>query len=158
MYRYLLSRTWSLGGSRNHNRLLWVMLNPSTADDHTNDATIRRCIDFSRRWGYGGLDVVNLLAIRATRPADILALPDPIGPDNNEAIERAIRSHRDVVAAWGASRPKYAAAAAESQINFVCKTAEAAGVQLVCLGKTKAGHPRHPLYVKQNTSLVKWRV
>lgn len=158
MYRYLLSRTFHNKANRNAPRILWIMLNPSTADETNDDATIVRCIDFSRRWGYGGLDVVNLLAIRATRPADILAEPDPIGPDNNEVIERCFDKCTEAVAAWGASRPKYAAAAVESQIEFVCRRAPLYGVSLMCLGKTKAGHPGHPLYIKRKAVPIPWQV
>ena len=84
MYRYNLSRTWSRHQSAP--RLLWIMLNPSTADEDNDDATIRRCIDFSRRWGFSGLDVVNLLAIRTTKPSAIHAEPDPSSRRIREAI------------------------------------------------------------------------
>ena len=74
-YRYLLVRRWD-------NTLpdaTFVMLNPSTADERDDDPTIRKCIGFAKRWGCGGIKVVNLYAFRATNPRDCFAAADPIG-------------------------------------------------------------------------------
>jgi hypothetical protein len=149
IYRWRLDRHWV---TDRHQRLLWVLLNPSTADGEADDPTIRRCIRFSRDAGYGGLTVVNLYALRATKPAHLEHHPDPVGPDNIRAIGRAIepgpRDHgvTTAVLAWGAGgqprnvNPHHA----DSVISFLTFR----GVDLVCLGKTADGSPRHPLYVR----------
>ena len=76
-YRYRLARHWGAGSA-----LPFVMLNPSTADADNDDPTIRRCIAFAKREGAGGIVVANLFAFRATSPADMLAAPNPFGPEN----------------------------------------------------------------------------
>src|SRR5690554_6900188 len=88
-YRYTLTRSdygdapWL---SMHEPRLLWIMLNPSTADETADDPTIRRVKAFTRRLGYSGLTVVNLYAMRSTDPRGLWAAADPIGPDNDRAI------------------------------------------------------------------------
>lgn len=136
-YRYSLTRRWS-----ERALMVWCMLNPSTADAHVDDPTIRRCIGFALREGYGGIHVVNLMAYRATDPGDCLAQSDPIGPENDDYLERAARSASLVVCAWGARAPEWIVR------RGICHLAgDVAGAGLVCLGKTKDGSPRHPLYV-----------
>ena len=97
-YRYMLGRQWGAPPF-----LLWMMLNPSTADATEDDPTIRRCSGFAKHWGFGGLVVVNLFAFRATNPADLRAAEQPIGPENDRHLVNAARSCPRVVAAWGAS-------------------------------------------------------
>lgn len=140
LYRYWLTREWG-----NAPGICWVMLNPSTADADVDDPTIRRCISFSKREGFGWLVVVNLYAYRATDPAVLRTVADPIGPDNNGHIETAIEGTVTTVAAWGAHEPP-----PWSQIRQ--------GYPMDCLGTTKAGHPRHPLYVKGDTPFVTFRL
>lgn len=143
-YRYDLTRRWGTGPVA-----LWVMLNPSTADADQDDPTIRRCRGFSTAWGCGGLVVVNLFAYRATKPAALNAVRDPCGPDNWATIDRWLWSP-DVdiaVAAWGASWEKV-----DQPRLHVEHMAARVGRHLVCLGRTKAGHPRHPLYVRGDTA------
>ncbi|MGS5046043.1 MULTISPECIES: DUF1643 domain-containing protein [unclassified Mameliella] len=143
-YRYRLTRRWADGPICG-----FIMLNPSTADAETDDPTIRRCIGFAKREGCGGIVVVNLYAYRATKPADLWAL-DPSerigGPQAEIELHRAIRDSEIMVAAWGANTKR-----AEHWI------VEKYGPHLKCLGKTKHGHPRHPLYVKGNAPLVPLR-
>ena len=135
LYRYSLGRSWGYGGRT----ALWVMLNPSTADAEQDDATIRRCIGFSRAWGYDGLRVVNLLAYRATHPRDMPAvLRDAIGPENDWHIERAIESASIVIAAWGAT--PFATSRARTVVRMIT-----AKTDLHCLRLTKGGHPAHPV-------------
>ena len=95
-YRYLLTRRWGLGPAA-----LFVMLNPSTADDVDDDPTIRRCVGFARRWRLGGLEVVNLYALRATDPRDLFAHRAPVGRDNDDAISDAVARAAHIVVAWG---------------------------------------------------------
>jgi hypothetical protein len=87
-YRYLL---WRMHHPRG--RLLGVgMLNPSTADEHRNDPTIARCHRLAREMGYPGLLIWNLFALRATDPAELRKSRDPIGPENDSAIDPPCRS------------------------------------------------------------------
>ena len=78
------------------------MLNPSTADAERDDPTIRRCIGFSRAWGFGGAEMVNLFALRSTDPGRLREAADPVGPGNVAHIADAARGATQVIAAWGA--------------------------------------------------------
>ncbi len=84
IYRYTLTREVDMFG--NGEAAMFLMLNPSTADETEDDPTIRRCIGFARRWGYSTLHVANLFAFRATSPADLKMASDPIGPDNDRHL------------------------------------------------------------------------
>jgi hypothetical protein len=132
-YRYLLGRRWGAGRT-----VLWIMLNPSTADDQRDDPTIRRCIGFSRAWGFGAMRAVNLYALRATDPADLRAHPEPVGPDTDRHIARAAAGANIIVAAWGAF--PLAKARAAPVLDLIARPVR-------CLGLTASGAPRHPLYV-----------
>lgn len=142
-YRYRLERLWGEAHA-----LPFVMLNPSTADAEIDDPTIRRCMSFARREGHGGIIVCNLYAYRATDPASLWARDDPYGPENDHyltALARwADRANVPLVCAWGAHGGRN---------NRPIVLMQQAGARLVCLGKTKDGHPRHPLYVKGNQPL-----
>lgn len=138
-YRYNLTRpgdfaAWS-------NPAVFILLNPSTADAEQDDPTIRRCRNFALRWGCDGIVVVNLYAWRATDPKELWLQQDPVGPENDVHIARVLEAAEIVVCAWGVN------AKAERTETF-CALARAAGVKLHCLGTTKYGHPRHPLYVR----------
>lgn len=152
-YRYSLSRQWDAGA----NRLLWIMLNPSTADALVDDPTIRRCIGFARGFGFGGIEVVNLFAYRATNPKALAALDreTAIGPENRStiaaALDRAYRTNSSAVAAWGASWRT----SGHSRLT-VELLADELGVPLFCLGTTKDNDPRHPLYVSSREQLWPW--
>src|SRR5438034_1141192 len=97
-YRYVLRRRW-------HDKLpsvLFVALNPSTADEISDDATIRRCIGFARDWGFGALWMANLFAFRSTDPTALLKVRDPVGPRNDWWLARLSLETTLTVAAWGA--------------------------------------------------------
>lgn len=139
LYRYTLRRTWASGPS-----CTFIMLNPSTADADNDDPTIRRCISFAKREGCGSLLVVNLFAFRATKPEDMAKAEDPVGPENARYLDEATRNPFDTcIAAWGA-HPMAQKAGQELADEY----------DLMCLGKTKAGAPRHPLYVKGDAPLI----
>ncbi|TFD53489.1 DUF1643 domain-containing protein [Cryobacterium sp. Hh7] len=141
-YRYRLSRVWSDGP-----RATFVMLNPSTADEYSDDPTLRRCIGFARHWGLGGLNVVNVYAFRATKPADLWTAADPIGPENNRYLEDAAANDEVLVAAWGAHAKQERVQEVLSIPGFD---------RLTCLRTTKRGYPSHPLYLPKELLPVPW--
>jgi hypothetical protein len=147
IYRYHLTRRWNAGPL-----LPFIMLNPSTADADIDDPTIRRCMGFAKRERASGIVVGNVYAFRATKPTDLWKAQDPHGPENDAALRRiAAESLLDgvpIVCAWGAHA---------SNANRHIAILQAAGASLVCLGKTKHGAPRHPLYVKGNQPLESFR-
>lgn len=147
-YRYVLCRSWY--GSPL--RCTWIMLNPSTADDVMDDPTIRRCMAFSRSWGYGKMLVVNLFALRATDPKALREDSDPVGPKNDATIADAVLESTAVICAWGSH--VYAARRASAVLEALRHTKGSAAAKPLCLGTTKDGSPRHPLYVKTDTPLV----
>ena len=152
-YRYSLKRIWDI----NHPRMLFVMLNPSTADADQDDPTIRRCIGFARREGYGGIEVVNLFGLRATRPLDIWGHPDPVGPDNDQHLREAFRVNPLAVCAWGAMGGSFGVLKEKwTRDRTVFAMLEGARVTPYCLGTTGAGHPKHPLYLASNTPLIRY--
>lgn len=143
-YRYLLRRTWD----HTKPRCLYVMLNPSTADANVDDATIRSCIRLAKGYGYGSFDVVNLMAWRATDPKNLPTKPpEAMGSDNPRIIEAAIARCDIVICAWGAH--PYAERFKGAVLDMVSLYRPAA----YCLGKTKSGAPKHPLYIKSGTPL-----
>ena len=145
VYRYELWRRWGGGDV-----VVFIGLNPSTADESMNDPTIRRCIGFAKDWGYGGLCMLNLFAFRATDPAVMKAADDPVGPQNDETLMRiagAFRTtgeHPLVIAAWGVHGEHDARA--RKVMEWL--------PNLSCLGLTKDGHPKHPLYLKRDVKPV----
>ncbi len=142
-YRYLLRRTWDHAKPR----VLYVMLNPSTADAEIDDATIRSCIRLAKGMGYGSFEVVNIFGLRATDPAELLKAPDPQGPMNERVVAAAIGRCDIVICAWGA----HPMAARKS--NFLLGYIRSHKPSAYCFGKTKAGAPKHPLYIKSGTPL-----
>lgn len=147
-YRYRLWRAWGPGP-----RLLWIMLNPSTADGEADDPTIRRCCGFARREGLHGIEVVNLYAWRATDPKALVAAreagEDVIGPRNFAAWDEALGAAQGpIVAAWGASIPRGSTVRLDLAMALRHRQ-----IEPVCLGRTlRGGHPRHPLYVRSSTA------
>ena len=135
-YRYRLSRTWDEA----LNPVVWVCLNPSTADASQDDPSIRRMMGFARGWLAGGIVVVNLFAARATDPRQLKGFADPVGPDNDRHILEA-PAPAAVVVAWGAH--PFARERAKAVLNLL----RLRGRLIYCLGRTKDGHPRHPLFV-----------
>lgn len=156
-FRYALRRAWDdplFQGAYRTERVTWIMLNPSTADGETDDATIRRCINFSRAWGYGALSVVNLFAFRATLPRDLAAAKFPIGDGNDEVIVREAKSAGLVVVAWGELAAQVARARGLAVRNMLeCPPHE---IVLHHLGKTASGQPRHPCRLPGNLIPQRW--
>lgn len=138
VYRYTLWRTW-LGGNGQY--LMVIGLNPSTADEITNDPTVFRCMDFAQRWGFSALCMTNLFAFRATDPFVMKFHPSPIGEQNDEYLLQVSRKAGLILAAWG------------NHGNHLQR--DRAVIQMIpnlyCLRKTKAGYPQHPLYLPKTT-------
>lgn len=142
LYRYTLNRSWHENGKR----ACFIMLNPSTADAEKDDPTIRRCISFARREGFGRLIVVNLFAYRATNPKELLTAEDPIGnPENDHWIARSAALSTLTICAWGAFgnfTDRY------KDVRYLLRN-----FRPHCLGWTKDMIPRHPLYLPKNAPL-----
>jgi len=139
-YRYYLYRQWDPTLIRQ--TAVFVGLNPSTADANQDDPTIRRCVSFAKDWGYGSLAMVNLFAYRATDPSKLKTVDDPIGPENDMVIKWAA-GYPFVLAAWGShgtllKRDKKVMALLSDGLVH-------------CLGVTKKGQPKHPLYLARDT-------
>lgn len=132
-YRYELWRRWAEGP-----HVLFIMLNPSTADGQVDDPTIRRCVSFAKRWGYGALCVANLFAFRSTDPTQMKKVLDPIGPDNDATLIRLARQAGLVIAAWGSHGSHLGRSKKVLQMLPAVKA----------LHLTQGGDPGHPLYLK----------
>jgi hypothetical protein len=144
-YRYALLRCWDQDAPR----LAMCLLNPSTADHRRDDPTIRRCIRFAQRWGYGSLEVVNIFAWRSTHPGVLYELDDPVGPGNDTAIARAVRRSNAVHLAWGEHG---------SLLNrgprverTILRIAAALDLPVTHFARTRSGQPKHPLYLAAET-------
>lgn len=143
-YRYALSRVWA----PDKDICMFIMLNPSTADANADDPTIRRCINFAGQWGYGGIYVANLFAIRGVNPKEALSVQDPVGPRNDLWIEKMAARAKLHIAAWGSHAAGRKRGAAVRKIL--------APIELKCLGLTKDGYPRHPLYLRKDCHPINW--
>jgi len=144
-YRYLLWREWE----PNACRITFIMLNPSRADATVDDPTIRRCLGFAQYWGYGSLAVVNLFAYRTFNPTVLKEVSDPIGPENDQYLQETIQQGHLTVIAWG------------NRGNLNHRSQEVMKWlteldSLYCLGVTHRGFPRHPLYLKKDTLLMRY--
>lgn len=133
-YRYALHVIWD-------SSLLicnFIGLNPSTADEFKDDPTIRRCKGYCRSWGYGGLIMTNLFAFRATDPKAMMQAEDPVGPENDGYLATIAVASFLRIAAWG------------NLGSFKGRGAHMATVlpELMCLGVSKEGYPKHPLYLR----------
>lgn len=140
-YRYTLWRYFSPTQGK---MVVFIGLNPSTADATQDDPTIRRCIGFAKLWGYDSLCMVNLFAYRATDPKDMQRAKDPIGVENDHYLKQMIDKADLVVAAWGGNG-EFLARDEKVKLLF--------DKMVYCLGRTKHGHPRHPLYVPKDREL-----
>jgi hypothetical protein len=127
--------------------IAWIGLNPSTADENRLDPTLRRVVKFSMDWGFGGFVMLNIFALRSAYPKVLRQVDDPVGPKNDSTICCWARKAQTVVAAWGADGNLFRRADHVSQLLKVL------GVEPRCLGRTGAGQPRHPLYIKSTTPL-----
>lgn len=139
-YRYALWRSWD----DSKPRVMFIGLNPSTADEAQDDPTLRRCMNYAQAWGYGSVCITNLFAFRATEPNDMKIAKNPIGPDNDKWLKKLVSQSNLIVAAWG------------NDGSFLNRSTEVRKFlpELHCLKCNKLGEPAHPLYQKANLSPI----
>lgn len=144
-WRYLLWRRFASGPA-----VVFIGLNPSTADETEDDPTVRRCIGFARRWGFGEMRLLNLCAGRSTCPQGLWRLPDPIGPDQERYWELGLMGARKVVCCWGTQGHFWVQQSWLARLRRRCV--------LWCLGRNRQGMPRHPLYVPADAALMRYKL
>lgn len=144
-YRYELWRIWSKSSPA-----VFLMLNPSTADEVNNDPTVERCERRARSMGFGGLVVINIFALRSTDPSALYKHPDPVGPKNDEAILKRVCGAGIVVCAWGGHG--HLIGRGQEVLSLIRR----AGVVPHYLKLNKDGTPKHPLYVGYDVAPKAW--
>lgn len=142
-YRYSLWREWDAYTPK----VGFVMLNPSRADAFVDDPTIRRCIGFAHSWGFGGLEVVNLFAYRTTYPHELSCAVDPVGIENDLYLESLGDRVEQIVLAWGNGGSLWNR---DRTVLSLLSNQSA----IYCLGLTKVGQPKHPLYMRNDETPV----
>lgn len=145
-YRYALTRTWGNSGSK----VLFVMLNPSTATEVQNDPTVERCERRARALGFDAFRVCNIFAWRDTDPFKMRKAKEPVGPENDAAIVEACDWADHIVCAWGTHGEHLNRGPA---VEILMR---ATGYPLHHLGLSKAGHPKHPLYIAYTQQPEPW--
>ena len=152
-YRWWLRRTWPhhgfFGESPSRGCVCFVMLNPSTADGMQDDPTTRRCIGFAKRWGFNTICIRNLFPWIATDPRELRRAEDVTGGHRGDIELMTSLTGDMVVAAWGTGVPL----GRDHHVMEMFRKAFPL-VQVHCLGTTKNGSPRHPLYVRAETDPI----
>ena len=143
-YRYVLERRWDNGLPQ----VMFIGLNPSTADERMDDPTVRRCVRFAKDWGFGSLILANLFALRSTDPRGLFDADDPIGRWNDRWLNRLSDRASLLVAAWGV----------RGGFRGRDKVVADRLPEMHCLGTTKDGYPRHPLYLRADARPVPFRI
>ncbi len=151
-YRYHLWRVWDDCLPC----MVFVMQNPSTADATEDDHTIRKCIGFAKRNGYGGVSVRNVFALRATDETVLLTHPDPVGPENESHLlaARSVSVLTRLVVAWG---EQLGGKRSRLRTYYARTATTLAGLDPHCLGVNKSGQPKHPLMVGYSAQIVPWK-
>lgn len=142
LYRFSLYRRWKKLGKE----ILFICLNPSTADETTNDPTVRRCINLAKGWGYRGVWVGNIFALRATNPLELYKVYDPIGRENDLALKKMADRCIEVVFAWG-NHGRFLNRG--QQVSSMIGSGQ-------CFGVNQSGEPRHPLYLPRDVQLIEY--
>ena len=142
-YRYSLHRIWDT----NLPMIAFVGLNPSTADDKIDDPTIKRCIEFTKSWNYGGFYMLNLFGYRATNPKELTKTKDPIGTENETHILEILSNVEKVICAWG------------NQGRLLNQNTKILSLidNPYCLKVNKSGEPSHPLYLSKDLKPVEYK-
>jgi hypothetical protein len=142
LYRYVLYREWD----PTLETIAFIGLNPSTADETQDDPTIRRCIGFAKKWGYGSILVGNIFALRSTDPKKLYKSDNPVGYRNDYWLGEIYKYAKTTVACWGTH------GALNRRHNDV---KQKLGVMHV-FGFTKEGFPKHPLYLSSKAKIHEW--
>lgn len=146
-YRPLLWRDWA--GAERSGYVLWVGMNPSTADGDADDPTVRRECDFTMSWGYGAYRKCNVMDLRATHPRDLLGDHAARSDANLPTILEQARSAEVVVLAFGALHKRL-----EHHGRETVEALADLRNDIKCLGFTANGSPRHPLYLRKDSQLL----
>jgi len=145
-YRYELYREW--GHSKFQRTALFVMLNPSTADETVLDPTVRRCLGYAMNWGCTRLEIANIFALRSTNPQALYTAHDPIGPENDTTIRKMAERADMIIAAWGSH------GILQNRGIHVLDTILSDGHDVLCLKCNSNGTPAHPLYQKASITPI----
>ncbi|MCH2076213.1 MAG: DUF1643 domain-containing protein [Rhodobacteraceae bacterium] len=145
-YRYMLTRVWEPEGRK----ALFIMLNPSTATEVQNDPTVERCERRARALGFGAFRVLNIFAWRDTDPKKMRAAADPVGEANDAAIAESLPWADQIIAAWGTHGEHL------NRGPIVADMLHASPYPIFHLGLSKAGHPKHPLYIAYEQTPQQW--
>lgn len=143
-HRLYLWRWWDIRAGM----VMFICLNPSTADEVTADPTVRRCIGFAKRWGYGGMFMCNTFTLVSTDPSGLEADAEPLLRGANLAMRLLRQRSAIAVAAWGNLIERVRAG--EAQVEWIHREL----APLHCFGLSKLGHPRHPLYLPKDAELI----
>jgi len=148
-YRYRLERQFGNGPT-----MLFVMVNPSTADAEKDDQTIRKCIGFAKRAGYGRIIVGNKFAFRATDVNKLREAADPIGPDNDDHLDALMSQADRVVVAWGqlSKLPEVL----RHRWKDIVRLADSRGRPSFAFGTNADKHPKHPQMTGYDVPLMPW--
>jgi hypothetical protein len=149
-YRYRLSRSWGTEG-----RVLFVMMNPSTADPSADDPTVAKCRRFAVKWGFGGMYVGNTFAYRATDQSRLAQIPDPVGPFNDRHLLAMASDSALVVFAYGQPKHRILRARGPAVARLL---RDQCGVCPHVLRLSKNGTPYHPLYLPETLQPVVWKI
>lgn len=150
-YRYEMGRDWTPGGTPPRT-ILFIGMNPSTADETRSDPTCARELGFSRAWGYTRYLKGNVLSWRATNPRDLPHDPDLAqGPETLDSLARLAAQSEMILMATGRLHRRYA-----DKISETTAAMAATGLPLMCLGTNADGSPKHPLYLRKDLLPVPW--
>lgn len=148
-YRYTLWRVWD--NLFCHGYVMFICLNPSTADEKKDDPTVRRCVTYVKNWGYSSFCMTNLFAYRTSKPVEMLSFTgDPIGPENNKHLINIAKYAKIIIAAWGINGSYM-----DRDVEVVKLIRKIKPIHILRL--TANGHPNHPLYLKKGLNPVLWR-
>lgn len=153
-YRYSLSRIWD----DTLPAVVFIGLNPSTADAEKDDPTIRKCIGFAKRWGFGAIHMVNLMAYRSTDKNGLLEVRDPVGKDNSLNVRATLALPRveKIVPCWG-NPPKSDQTAYSLRLMWNILKQTKPGMSIQSIGTNQSGHPKHPLYLSYEKGLIDYK-